>query len=194
MNRSLKKFIPTVYKSYIKRIFKNLKDSLCYQFYKRKQNIAFNNIIFVCKGNVCRSVFADLYFKKINTINMNIDSCGLDVDQGGNPPNEAIQVAREFDIDMSHNIAKNICMIGLNKGDLIIAMEFDQYKRLINDFPQHKQNIRLLKDYLPWPARLQCNIADPYGSDVKEFRRCFTIIKRALDCMLIELSENSVQR
>lgn len=185
----MKKYIPSRYKAFTKRFFKNLGDSFVYAFKRNNTGLKYENFVFVCKGNVCRSTFAENYLKKILPQNNHISSCGLDVDQGGSSPEKAIQIAVEFGVDMSESVAKSINSLELESDTQIIAMEFNQYQRLIDNYPNHKKNIILLRDFLPWPSRFQCNIADPYGGEDSDFRSCFRTIKNALDNMALQISD-----
>lgn len=196
MLSEIKKYIPKKVKVRIKRYCKNLFDSARYVLKKNKTTKfslgSVKEITFICKGNVCRSAFAEYYLKSKwgKSSKVEVRSCGLDVDQGVNSPMGALQIADEFGVDMTGNVSKNISNMDVSDTDLMIAMEFEQYQKLIQKYPQYKHNVRLLRDYLPWPERLQCNIADPYDGDEHEFRRCFMTIERALDCLLVKIEKS----
>lgn len=183
---SLKRYIPSRYKSKTKRFVKDIYESMIYSFIRKKPNSTHDSIIFVCKGNVCRSAFAEQYLKKNQSLNVNIASCGLDVDQGVSSPDKAIRVAAEFGVDLTSCVSKSISVMSMKNTHKIIVMEFEHYERIIQDYPNYKKHMFLLKDFLPWPKRLLCNIADPYGGEDSDFRRCFRTIKNALDRMIAQ--------
>ena len=180
----LKSLISSRYKREIKNVAKSIWQSVFYFFHRDGARIKKGEVryvLFVCKGNICRSAFAEFYLKELGMKNLNIESCGLDVDQGVFSPLDAIRIASEFNIDLTSNRSKNIMDCSAKNADLIVSMEFNHYVRLINMFPNKKSNIVLLRDFAPWPESMMCNIYDPFGSSIQEFRRCFKIMQRSLD-------------
>lgn len=188
----IKEKVPLRIKNITKIFFKNICQSAIYFFHKKKNKRSrLRKIIFICKGNICRSAFAEFYLKTLKIDNeLIIESCGLDVDQTNFSPPDAVQIAAELGINLNTNRSKNVSSLNIEKADLIVAMEFDHYKKLILSFPHIKDNIVLLRDFLPWPEFLQCNIADPYNEDLKEFRRCFKTMKRALDRLVLHVGRD----
>lgn len=179
----LKQMVPQPLKRLLKRVSQNVCDSARYRF-SRKNFDSGNrrHVIFVCKGNICRSAFAEYYLRReVSVGTYRIESCGLDVDQGVFSPPEAVCVAKEFELDLGLHRSKGLVSCDVHNADLILPMEFRQYQRLKAMFPGEQTKIRLLRDFAPWPDRLLCNIEDPYGSNEKEFRRCFKRLQRALD-------------
>ena len=115
---------------------------------------------------------------------MKVESCGLDVDQGAFSPPHAVQVGREFGLELSGHRSKGVGECDLYNADLIVPMEYRHYLRLVEMFPEQRSKIRLLRDFAPWPVCLMFNTYDPYGLGHSEFRRCFRGMKRALDKLL----------
>lgn len=179
----LKHIFPRPLKRCLRRALQNGSDSARYWIYRKKFDSGNKrHVIFVCKGNICRSAFAEYYLRRaVPDASHRIESCGLDVDQGIFPPPEAVCVAKEFDLDIELHRSRGLASCDVHHADLILPMEFRQYKRLIAMFPGEQKKIRLLRDFAPWPYRILCNIEDPYGSGEREFRRCFRRIQMALD-------------
>jgi protein-tyrosine phosphatase len=111
---------------------------------------------------------------------MQIDSCGLNVDQGNFPPPDSVTVASEFSCALADRRAKGLHECDMVGADLILAMEYWQYQRLVQLYPEKKENIILLRSLTPFPYCLFCNIADPYGWGENEFRRVYRLVDRAL--------------
>jgi len=178
----LKKYLPRQLKRVLRRLVYNLYESFSYRSCQISSKPTYiRHVIFVCKGNICRSSFAEYYLKSILAINViKIDSCGLDVDQGFLSPPEAIKVGREFGVELGQHFSKGLSSCDFNSANLIVPMEYIQYLRLIELYPQYSYKIRLLRDFAPWPHRLFCNIYDPYGLGENEFRRCFLSMQRCL--------------
>lgn len=182
----LKSILPNSYKRSAIRLYRNIIDSFAFRISKPKPSSIKNlrHIVFVCKGNVCRSVFAEYYLRNLNSINgrdLKIESCGLDTDQGIVSPPDAIQVAKDFSLDLSPHRSVATSASGLGEANIIIAMEYSHYIRLGTEFPQHKNKIRLLREFAPWPYNLFCNIYDPFGLGKYKIRQCFVHMQKALD-------------
>jgi len=179
----LKKYIPKHFKRSVRRILKSIWESTVYRLTKIRPAVSSpHHIVFVCKGNICRSIFAEKYLKGLNSNEaIKIESCGIDVNQGVHSPAEVKLVGLEYGLEFSSHISKGLIDCDLNAADLIVAMEYLHYARLVAMFPAFKYKIRLLRDFSPWPTRLICNIYDPFGLPENEFRLCFQQIKVALD-------------
>lgn len=148
-----------------------------------------HHVVFVCKGNICRSAFAEYYLRSIvPEAALCIESCGLDVDQGNNSPPDAIKIGREFGVDLSEHQARGYTACDLQNAELIVPMEYGQYRRILAYNPQFRSKTRLLRDFAPWPDRILCNFFDPYGQGESEFRRSFRGIQKALDGLKDHLS------
>lgn len=185
LNR-LKALLPRSFKRAVKLTLRNIWESAAYRVSRRRSDDEhWRHLVFVCKGNICRSAFAEFYLKSsVSTMShetIRVESCGLDVDQGIFSPPEAIEVGGEFGIDLSSNRSKGLPACDLQSADLIVPMEYRQYLRLKTMFPDMQKKIKLLREFSPWPDRIICNISDPYGLEEKEFRYCFRKMQRALD-------------
>lgn len=192
MYSTLKNILPAPLKRKTKLSVQTFWQSLTYFFLRGHVKTSHaRHIVFVCKGNVCRSSFAEYYLKSLQLDdNLTIESCGLDVDQGVASPPDASSVAEEFGVDLTANKSKDLPACGPEKADLIIAMEFDQFKRLVQKFPHKKNQIALLRSFAPWPECLISNIHDPYGCGREEFRICFKAMQRAIDGLAGQLKQD----
>jgi len=183
MIRKVKELIPGKFKRTAKRTFRSLLESTKYWLIKpgsdKKQ---FRHIVFVCQGNICRSVFAEYYLRAhVSDESTKIESCGLDVVKAGSSPQLAVQVGRDFGLDLGSHLSKSYLVCDIQKADLIVPMEYPQYRKLIEMYPDYKHKIQLLRDFSPWPEKLMCNIYDPYGLEETDFRQCFGHMKKALE-------------
>jgi protein-tyrosine phosphatase len=182
----LKRFFPRVFKRKFKRISLNLYDSPRYYTQDRASTIGgFLHFVFICKGNICRSAFADHYFRSIvdDPAAVIVESCGLDVDQGHRSPESAVQAAAQLGVSLEDHRSKGLSECNLNKSDLIVLMEYSQFLKFNNLYPHFKKKTILLREFLPWPRKMFCNLYDPYGLNDIEFKRCFKTMKAALDRM-----------
>lgn len=181
--KRLKGLLPPPIKRAVRHTLQDVYESIMY--FISRENVFYgdlHHVVFVCKGNICRSAFAEYYLGLlVPKGTLKIESCGLDVDQGGFSPSEAIRVGREFGVELGMHRSKGLTASDLQNADLIVPMEYGQYLRLLAMFPDYKRKIKLLRDFISWPARLKCNIYDPFGLGEGEYRRCFMGMQIALD-------------
>ena len=191
----LKKTLPRPLKRLLRRAWQNSWESVRYHLLAK--NIpagCINHVIFVCKGNICRSAFAEYYLRRqLPNGVLTVESCGIDVDQGIFSPPEAVKIAKDYQLDLESHRSKGLASLDVTNADLIIPMEYRQYLQLKALYPAQTGKIHLLSRFAPWPERLFCNINDPYGAGVKEFRRCFRRIIRALEGLKSHLAAGAVQ-
>jgi protein-tyrosine phosphatase len=180
----IKKGIPKRFKRSLKHSIRNVRDSARFRFSgKVPEPRALAHVIFVCKGNICRSAFAEHYLRSKVANSLKIESCGLDVDQGFFPPEEAVLAAAQLGVDLAPHYSKGIAACDIENADLILAMEVDQYLRLVEKFPEKRERIGLLRNYVAGPSGLLCNIQDPYGQPLRNFKACYRLMQKALDTL-----------
>jgi len=176
----------TEIKRIVKRTLVNIRDSLAYRLSKMPvESERLNHVIFVCKGNICRSVFAELLMEqKLTGESILIESCGIEVSEKKPSPHNACLAAKTFGLDLNTHLSKGLDLCDLTGADLILTMEYWQYKLLLKHYPEKKRQLKMLRDYAPFPEYLFCNIADPYGQSYKEFETCFKQIGRSIDNLI----------
>lgn len=147
------------------------------------------SLLFVCKGNICRSPFAEHLASKLQREGMisglKFASAGLHVRQPIPSPDHAIQVARQFGVDLEHHRSQAISSELVASFDMIIAMEVWQHVALQAAFKEHQNKLFLLP-LLDSKARSKewgysaFNIPDPYGGSAGAFEKCFERINADL--------------
>lgn len=182
-----KTLIPWQLKLFLKRSFKNISQSLnyrssaCRAFGERDSIGKAAHVVFVCKGNICRSPFAEHSLRRMISRNdIRIESCGLDVDWQTPSPPEAVEAAKKFGVDLSAHLSKGVSGCDMKSADLIVPMEYYQLYRIIEMFPEYRSKTLLLRHFAPFPYNVLCNIYDPYGGGSSEYRRCFALINKSL--------------
>lgn len=141
-----------------------------------------SRLVFVCRGNICRSPYAEMMAKnnKINTI-----SCGLSGKKGKPANPDAIKNAYYRGVDLSNHRANNILDIEIEKGDLFIGMEpvhLTEIRKYLNN--DANQQISLLG---LWSRNTRPYLHDPYGLNDDAFQLCYSVIDEAIDMIKSKL-------
>ncbi|WLQ16861.1 hypothetical protein O5O45_13145 [Hahella aquimaris] len=155
-------------------------------FYKRYSDIppgfSPQRVIFVCKGNVCRSVYAEAFLKgRLQKDKVEIVSCGLATDGGTLANPTAKEVAAERGVGLSDHRSTRIQDMSMRQGDLFIVMEpymvhaLDKYRK--DDAESHVLILGMVgPDQQP-------TIPDPYGREVSVFNKVFDTIESKLSVL-----------
>lgn len=149
------------------------------------------SILFICKGNICRSPFAE-HIAGIQLHNSNlcdISSAGLVVDKPETPPPEAILSAKNFEIDLLQHKSKPVDYSMMESYDMIVTMETWQQKHMKKLFLEFADKVYLLPLFDRDTAytmnfHYKYNIQDPYGKNILEFNRCFERIEKCTSILL----------
>lgn len=150
------------------------------------------SIMFICKGNICRSPFAEhiarRLFQENGLSNVILSSSGLEVTQSESAPVAAIAAAKKFDVDLNKHRSQQLSIQKALASDLIVAMEAKQVKTLRKLYPDLKHKFFLLSFFEKngsWgKGYLKYNIPDPYGKSTKVFDDCYRRIVLATEQML----------
>ncbi len=176
-------------KKEIKLLCRNVYDSIVYRIVRKKSIVRNpNKIVFVCTGNICRSAFAEKLLMSLSDgISPAVESCGLDVKVMSPPPFEAIRAAGKIGLDLNQHRSRGIECCDLESADLILAMEYWQFCTLIESFPHKEEQIKLLREFAPFPENMLCNIDDPFGHNERAFEKCFAQIQRAINAITMRI-------
>ena len=148
------------------------------------------SILFVCKGNICRSPFAASYLDaRLTEKNcpIEVSSAGLESTPGGKANPVANTVALQNHISLAAHVTKPITHDLVRLADLIIVMEFMQYVELLQKYPEARGKVLRLGDFHDGLAR---EIWDPYGGSHADFEFCFRMIRRCCDNLMGALTTN----
>lgn len=194
-------------KNILKKWIKGYLRDLYWQFYG---NIIRNpelpnsprTFLFVCKGNICRSPFAESLAKRISENNgvqgVTLFSAGLQVLEPESPPKEAIVAAESFGVCLNGFKSRSIDYDMIESFAMIIAMETKHLRILRGCFPQFKSKLFLLPLFEKNVTKqegiyAQYNIIDPYGKDVDQFHTCYKRIERSLKGLFSEIEHRTRQ-
>ena len=140
------------------------------------------SISFVCHGNICRSPMAELIFRRMLKNNslehIRVTSVGLHAKPRKTSPPQAVEAMAEIGLDLTKHRARPVLPSTEFKHDLIIPMDRTNLRELTMLFPQAKDKTLLLRTFDSEAKK--CDIADPYGGHVDDYRSCRHIITESL--------------
>jgi protein-tyrosine-phosphatase/glycosyltransferase involved in cell wall biosynthesis len=154
------------------------------------------SIVFVCKGNICRSAFAHYFtLKELGSGGeeaLRVFSAGLQARQGTSSPAMAIEAAKDFGIDLQPHRAGPLTEEMVAAADMLIAMEPGQIGEMRRRYPHKRRNIFLLPlfadgwdhKYFGWR---RYHIQDPYGKGREAFVESFGRVKESVDGLIGKL-------
>lgn len=147
------------------------------------------SFLFICKGNICRSVFAErlaVAMTSVNNVgNFVFSSAGLEVTAQLPPPPEALAAATRFSVHHGDHRSKQLTVEMMEQFDVVFAVEIPHLNRLRKLYPQFRDKIFLLPLFEGKPLRnvgsyYYYNIEDPYGKELEDFMFCFNRIQVCL--------------
>ena len=152
------------------------------------------DIMFVCTGNICRSAMADYLLKDKVSKNglsekIRVCSSGVSAYNGDISTDEAISVIREeYDLDLSSHRATHVADYNILQMDLILAMTLRHKFFLISMYPELKDKIYTLREYVG-ETENDANIDDPYGYGKSVYSDCAKQINDCIDKLLVKLEK-----
>lgn len=124
--------------------------------------MAFDHILVVCVGNICRSPIAAALLKA-QYPDKHIDSAGVSAVVGSRVDAKAQAVMSVYNINMSEHVAKQINESLITKADLILTMSTGQTKWLEERWPHCRGKTFRIGHWL------DKDIADPYQHEQAVF-------------------------
>lgn len=144
-----------------------------YRCYRNIDWGAVQRLVFVCKGNICRSAFAEQVARRQG---FDAISCGLDTRDGLPANSDAIRAAELRGFDLSKHRTRPIVSLELMHGDLLLAMEPWQadclQQRYGNDCQYTLTGI--------WGGGQGPFIKDPFGGTPEYFSHCFGLMEKSV--------------
>lgn len=144
--------------------------------YRQYNNIDWSDVdrlVFICKGNICRSVYAESVARSLG---IDAISCGLDTIEDAPAHVDAVDAAERSGFNLRKHKTLPVMYVDLKKTDLLIAMEPWQIKFLEKNLNRKRQCSLLGM----WVRPRLPHIQDPYGTSDDYFDRCFASIRQGV--------------
>jgi protein-tyrosine phosphatase len=134
-----------------------------------------DRLVFICKGNICRSPYAEA---RAHHLGLETVSFGIGADKDVPANAAAVVAARARGIDLGQARARRDVDLVLGPGDLLIGME-PAHARAVEHLSHERCCQVTLLGLWSKPARPY--IGDPFGRSEDFFARCFMTIDSGID-------------
>ena len=136
--------------------------------------MAFDNILVVCVGNICRSPMAEALLKQ-RYPNKNINSAGVGALVGHPADPAALEIMNDQQLDVTNHVAKQIDESLAKNADIIFTMSDGQTKWIEERWPFCRGKTFKLGH---WKNK---DIADPYKHEMSAFKTAYQDIVDSLE-------------
>ena len=143
--------------------------------------MAFDNILVVCVGNICRSPMAEALLKQ-RYPRKNIDSAGVGALVGHPADPAALEIMTAQQLDITKHIAKQLDENLAKKADIIFTMSDGQTKWIEERWPFCRGKTFKLGH---WKNK---DIADPYKHEMSAFKTAYQDIVDSLEQWVDKIS------
>ena len=154
-----------------------------YHTYRQIDWGSIDRLVFVCKGNICRSAYAEAVAKSHN---IKAVSCGINTRDGVPANQNAIAVAAAMGTDLQSHRTSRVQSLNIRQHDLFIAMEPWQLAYLKDEFKNNSCTLLGL-----WGKSVNPHIQDPYGASEAYFHRCFCGIENSIYAIAKKINKAS---
>lgn len=147
------------------------------------------SVLFVCMGNICRSPTAEGVFRKLvrdagREAEFEIDSAGTIGYHAGHPADPRMRSAaagRGYDLTST---ARQIAVEDFERFDLIVTMDEDNYRDVLDLSPEAGARVVRMCDYCR--DHQETEVPDPYYGGAAGFQKVIDILEDACANLLRE--------
>ena len=137
-------------------------------------------VLFVCTANINRSFMAERIFggelKKHQKQNVHVSSAAL-IDMKGEPADPvAAKLLQASGYDGDGHQSRLLTEEMIAQADLILVMEGNQRKLILDQYPPAEDKVKLLKSYSRDYTEADGDIKDPHRMSIYHYRLCFSEI------------------
>ena len=143
-----------------------------------------DRLVFVCKGNICRSPLGELSARQAGATT---ESFGLDCTNGAPADPRAVRYAETIGLDLSAHRTRHIDGWKAQTGDLLVAFE-PVHLMALGGRPQVAPAQLTLAGL--WLSSPNCYIHDPFNTNEEYFTKCETTVVSASEQLVQTLRAN----
>ncbi|MDR7415113.1 MAG: ATP-grasp domain-containing protein [Armatimonadota bacterium] len=143
----------------------------------RRRLATSHNVLFVCRGNICRSPFAQAYAARIFPRSVRVQAAGTRARPGATSPPEALKAASAFGVDLRFHRAVRLEPALLEQAQVVLTFDASDLERVRREHPEHREKVFLLGLLLEGDPEIR----DPYGADGAGYRAVYGRIARAVE-------------
>jgi protein-tyrosine-phosphatase len=133
-------------------------------------------VVFVCRGNICRSPYAEL---SLRARGIRAASAGLDATPGSRSPESAVRNAAALGVSLGEHTARAWETMAIEGGDLIAVFE-PEHAAEVSPRIQGRDGVQVTLVGI-WARPPYPYIHDPYALPDAYFRACYSRIDSALE-------------
>jgi protein-tyrosine-phosphatase/predicted ATP-grasp superfamily ATP-dependent carboligase len=133
-------------------------------------------VLFVCKGNVCRSPFAE-GVARAHLHLVEVASAGYLPPAGRRPPEHALAAAAAAGFDLSRHRSQVLTQELAGRADVIFVFDEENYQHVVTTYPSLRKRVFLLGIFSPADSLF---IKDPWGRESETFSECYEQIAKAV--------------
>ena len=138
------------------------------------------SILFVCKGNICRSPFATEYAREHLPPEIKIAGAGYFPKSGRPAPDHAQFASKEFGVGLCSHRSVRLTEQLVSEADVVIVFDEENFDRVRSDMKDLANKVFLL-NHIHLAGSLF--VQDPYGSSESKFVSTYQEIKEAVDAI-----------
>lgn len=147
-------------------------------------------ILFVCTGNTCRSCMAEAIFNSIcneENIACHSVSAGISaVPMSKISPNALKVIRQKIQENYTIRSAVQLNLKSIKDSDLVLTMTENIKKTLQYNFPEDKEKIFALNEYVC----IDHEILDPFGGDYNSYLKTFENLRKSVLILIERLKED----
>jgi protein-tyrosine phosphatase len=132
-------------------------------------------ILILCTGNICRSPFVEQYMRNSFEMDIEVESAGLETDDGRTCPLQAQNISEMYGIDVSDHRSKVVTEEQVEQADIVLLMDWYNYYRIRQKFEGYEQKRFLLGAI---NASNNPQISNPHGRGENGFSKRFQKCKQ----------------
>lgn len=146
-----------------------------------------SRVCFLCYGNICRSPFAERYYRKrVGPTEGSVTSAGFYEEDGRQSPTPAVETAGTFNVDLAPHRSRQVRRADVEESDIVFAMDYQNLFDLERRFDSLETPVVLLGAL---DSADRTSIPDPYAKSTDAFETTYRRIAGAID-RFVEAAED----